>query len=750
MTVISPSLDDERLFTSRQAGGRFLYKIYFLVFLTGIVSLLYYRVTNIAYDHPVLWFLITLAEFWFGVTWFLQQGFRWAPTYHVEYPERLAESNLPPIDVLVCTADPDREPPSIVANTLLSLMSYDYDVNKLSYYISDDGGSQLTFHAVYLASIFAKSWLPFCKKYNVEPRSPKVYFSTSSTSSPSGQSFRQEYDKIKAKFEKMQERIEKAGQIRNVPIETRNEHKGFKEWDTKVDPRDHASIIEVLLRGNGVDKDDEGNPMPSLVYVSREKRPTSHHRFKAGALNALNRVSALISNAPLVINVDCDMYSNNSQALRHAVCYFLDPKESHRIGYVQFPQSFGGITDNDLYGNGVKRIYEIEFFGTNAHNGPMYAGTGTIHRRESLNGRKYDPNVKIKLEDKSVRGSKNWVELEVHAKLVTTCTYEEGKPWGSEMGLMYGSAVEDVYTGLVLHSRGWNSIFCSPERKAFLGLAPVNTNDTLIQHKRWSTGLLEIFLSDYCPMSLANLFGDGKLKLGQIMCYSFYTLWALWCLPMLIYAVVPPLAMVNGISLFPKVTNPWFRIFIFLGISSHVFSLAELMLAKGTFKMWWNETRMWMLKGTSSYLFSVMVTILKALGISESGFEITSKVIDEEALKRYNKEMMEFAVASPMFIPPITLSLLNLYCLARTVVSLVTATVMSNNLEEAELNTSLGVSNSLALVLQIIISGYISIMSLPIYKAMILRMDKGRMPTSVTVYSIGLCVTLVYLASVFM
>lgn len=118
------------------------------------------------------------------------------------------------------------------------------------------------------------------------------------------------------------------------------------------------------------------------------------------------------------------------------------------------------------------------------------------------------------------------------------------------MGLMYGCAVEDVFTGLVLQSKGWQSVYCTPERKAYLGLAPVNTNDTLIQHKRWSTGLLEIFLSDYCP--LTN--GVGKLKLGQIMCYSFYTLWALWCLPMLIYALVLPLAMANGISLFPKVS----------------------------------------------------------------------------------------------------------------------------------------------------------------------------------------------------
>ncbi|OVA04852.1 Cellulose synthase [Macleaya cordata] len=729
--MTSSTADHRRLFITRQAGGRFLYKIYFIIFVAGIASLFYYRLTHIHSDHPLLWLIISLAEFWFAATWLFQQGFRWAPTFHVEYPERLPKDDLPAVDVLVCTADPDREPPSLVANTLLSLMAYNYDANKLAYYLSDDGGSELTFHAVYQASIFAKIWLPFCKKYNVEPRAPQVYFSSENSASGGvGQSFRQEYDTVKVKFEEMQERIEKAGRLRKVTNETRKEHKGFKEWDSKVDPRNHQSIVEVLLRGNGVDKDSEGNTMPTLVYVSREKRPGQPHHFKAGALNAMNRVSAVISNAPLVLNVDCDMHSNNSQALRHAVCYFLDPKESHRIGYVQFPQSFGGVTENDLYANGVKRIYEIEFFGTNAHNGPMYAGTGSVHRRESLNGRKYDPRVQLKLEDKSVPGSKNWAEFEVKAKTVTSCTYEKGKPWGDEMGLMYGSAVEDVFTGLVLQSRGWQSVFCSPERKAFLGLAPVNTNDTLIQHKRWSTGLLEIFLSDYCPWTN----GVGKLKLGQIMCYSFYTLWALWCLPMLIYAIVTPLAMVNGISLFPKGSDPWFRVFTFLGIASHIFSLGELMWARGTFKMWWNETRMWMLKGSSSYLFSVMVTILKALGISESGFEITSKVIDEEALKRYKKEMMEFAVASPMFIPPTTLSLLNLYCLFKTVITI----------------ANVGLSSLDHLVLQIIISGYISIISIPIYKAMFLRKDKGRMPTSVTIYSILICLALLYLSSIFM
>lgn len=37
---------------------------------------------------------------------------------------------------------------------------------------------------------------------------------------------------------------------------------------------------------NGV-HDNEGNELPRLVYVSREKRPGFDHHKKAGAMNAL-------------------------------------------------------------------------------------------------------------------------------------------------------------------------------------------------------------------------------------------------------------------------------------------------------------------------------------------------------------------------------------------------------------------------------------------------------------------------------
>ena len=46
------------------------------------------------------------------------------------------------------------------------------------------------------------------------------------------------------------------------------------------------AILQVFLGQNGV-RDIEGNELPRLVYVSREKRPGYDHHKKAGAMNAL-------------------------------------------------------------------------------------------------------------------------------------------------------------------------------------------------------------------------------------------------------------------------------------------------------------------------------------------------------------------------------------------------------------------------------------------------------------------------------
>ena len=62
-------------------------------------------------------------------------------------------------------------------------------------------------------------------------------------------------------------------------------------------------------------------------------------------------MSAVISNAPYLLNVDCDHYINNSKALREAMCFMMDPQGGKNICYVQFPQRFDGIDRHDRYSN---------------------------------------------------------------------------------------------------------------------------------------------------------------------------------------------------------------------------------------------------------------------------------------------------------------------------------------------------------------------------------------------------------------
>lgn len=84
---------------------------------------------------------------------------------------------LAPVDVFVSTVDPLKEPPLNTANTVLSILAMDYPIDKISCYISDDGASMCTFEALSETAEFARKWVPFCKKFLIEPRAPEMYFS---------------------------------------------------------------------------------------------------------------------------------------------------------------------------------------------------------------------------------------------------------------------------------------------------------------------------------------------------------------------------------------------------------------------------------------------------------------------------------------------------------------------------------------------------------------------------------------------
>lgn len=97
--------------------------------------------------------------------------------YRYEKEGQSLSSQLPSVDIFVTTVDSLKEPPLVTANTVLSILAVDYPVDKVSCYISDDGTSILTFQALSETCEFARKWVPFCKKFGIEPRAPEWYFS---------------------------------------------------------------------------------------------------------------------------------------------------------------------------------------------------------------------------------------------------------------------------------------------------------------------------------------------------------------------------------------------------------------------------------------------------------------------------------------------------------------------------------------------------------------------------------------------
>lgn len=71
------------------------------------------------------------------------------------------------------------------------------------------------------------------------------------------------------------------------------------------------------------------------------------------------RVSGLMTNAPYILNVDCDMFVNNPKILLHAMCLLQDPIIDKQYAFVQFPQSFYNGLKDDPYGNQFHVMLEV-------------------------------------------------------------------------------------------------------------------------------------------------------------------------------------------------------------------------------------------------------------------------------------------------------------------------------------------------------------------------------------------------------
>ncbi|KAG4985673.1 hypothetical protein AAZX31_12G092700 [Glycine max] len=639
-----------------------------------LLWLLGYRVISINnYSFP--WFVAFLCESWFTISWFLALTTQWSPAVTKTYPDRLLQSvqELPPVDLFVTTADPELEPPIITVNTVLSLLALDYPAHKLACYVSDDGCSPLTFYALQEASKFAKFWVPFCKKYEVQVRAPLRYFFDKPEVSTANNTpkFKQEWLKMKDMYDQLSRKIDLDSFTKSNPC--------LGEFATfsNTERTNHPSIIQVIWENN----ESLADGLPHLIYISREKRPKQPHHFKAGAMNVLTRVSGLITNAPFMLNVDCDMIVSNPKIVLHALSILLDPKGEKEVAFVQCPQQFYATLKDDPFGNQMTILFKNLAPGLAGLQGPFYGGTNCFHRRKVIYGRSPDNIEKGSgISDEEFKekfgASKDFLKSAAFAlkgriyspndinisnvvdvaSQVAGCGYEYGTGWGKQVGWIYGSITEDVLTGLTIHEKGWRSELCTPSPIPFTGFAPGGGPTSMAQQKRWATGMLEIFICKHCPI-ISSLF--RKLTLRQCLAYMWIINWGLQPVFEVCYACLLAYCIITNSNFLPQ--DLGIRIPIAFFAIYKVYTVCEYLAAGLSVREWWNNQRMSRITSMNAGFCAFLSVLLKLLRISETVFDVTKKdlpptgnVLDDKDAGRYTFD------ESVVFLPGTTILLLQL------------------------------------------------------------------------------------------
>ncbi|CAN6311420.1 unnamed protein product [Urochloa humidicola] len=633
-----------------------------------------------------MWTTVSIAgELWFALMWVLDQLPKMQPVRRAVNTAALDELLLPSMDVFVTTADPEKEPPLVMANTILSILAADYPADKLTCYVSDDGGAQVTREAVEEAARFAALWTPFCRKHGVEPRNPEAYFGAGVHGGVKARAVaRRDYKgmawselardrrRVRREYEELRLRIDalQAGDTR-----------GRQRWSMADDgscrrsgtAEDHAGVVEVLVRPpshtpqlgvvdatNLLDLSSVDVRVPAVVYMCREKRRGVAHHRKAGAMNALLRASAVLSNAPFILNLDCDHYVNNSQALRAGACLMLD-RGGGDVAFVQFPQRFDGVDAGDRYANHNRVFFDCTELGLDGLQGPIYVGTGCVFRRSALYGvdpPRWRPHGGAAAEAdtfgtstpflRSVRAALNQSSSEQlnnatpppcpfhggaatgeEAAPLVSCGYEDRTAWGRDIGWVYGTVTEDVATGFCLHRRGWRSAYYATAPDAFRGTAPINLTDRLHQVLRWAAGSLEIFFS----RNNALLAGRRRLHPLQRVAYLNTTLYPFTSVFLMVYCLLPaafPFLAGNAAAALSMGTPPASATYIaFLAAlmaTLAVVAVLETRWSGITLGEWWRNEQFWMVSATSAYLAAVARVALKVAAGKEISFKLTAKL----------------------------------------------------------------------------------------------------------------------------
>ncbi|XXG43009.1 hypothetical protein AAC387_Pa01g3145 [Persea americana] len=760
------------------------YRLLVVIRLIALSLFLTWRVRNPNEDAMWLWGVSIVCEIWFAFSWILDQLPKLNPINRAtdlaalkdkfEQPSPTnpqGRSDLPGFDVFVSTADPEKEPPLVTANTMLSIMAAEYPVEKLSCYISDDGAAILTFEAMAEACNFAQLWVPFCRKHNIEPRNPDSYFSIKGdpTKNKKRPDFvkdrrwiKREYDEFKVRINGLSDVIKKRCDALNRREEEQMGLSKDRSGDGKGDggnvtkatwmadgthwpgtwfcptadhkKGDHAGILQVMIKvpecepvyggpnEQALDFTDIDIRLPMFAYVSREKRPGYDHNKKAGAMNALVRASAILSNGPFILNLDCDHYINNSLALREGMCFMMD-RGGDRICYIQFPQRFEGIDPSDRYANHNTVFFDGNMRALDGLQGPVYVGTGCLFRRYALYGfhppraneysglwgQKKTPAQNITLPT-SVDAEESQPlnvhpDLNLPQKFGNSSMFTEsiavaefqGRPLADHPSIKNGRPPGALLAPRPLLdaptvAEAISVISCWYEDKTEWGdrvgwIYGSVTEDVVTGYRMHNRG----WRSVYCitkrdaflgtaPINLTDrlhqvlrwatgsveiffsrnnaFLATPRLKFLQRVAYLNVGIYPFTSIFLIVYCFLPALCLFSG-HFIVQTLNPTFLIYLLLiTVSLTLLSLLEVKWSGIGLEEWWRNEQFWVIGGTSAHIAAVIQGLLKIIAGIEIAFTLTAKAAAEDEDDIYAD--LYVVKWTSLFIMPLTIIVVNL------------------------------------------------------------------------------------------
>jgi cellulose synthase (UDP-forming) len=332
---------------------------------------------------------------------------------------------------------------------------------------------------------------------------------------------------------------------------------------------DYPHFNIFILNDGRVAKKSNWQEMEDLARTYHSQGVRCITRTTPGGAKAGNINHALTqTTAAFVAILDCD-HIPTRDFLKRMMGYFVD----ERVGFVQSPQYYRNHTAS--YVANAAWQQQTLFFGPicrgkDRTNSMFMCGTNMIIRRQALE---------------------------------------------SVGGMQEASITEDLLTSLLVHAKGWRSVYVP--RILAKGLAPEDLGSYWQQQARWARGSLEVLIK-YNPLTLPGL--SGAQRLQYLASVSFY----LTGLVVLIDAALPIFYLYWGIIPVSSATMALALIFIpYIFITLYVLQLVSNFAF--SFRAIAFSLAAWPIH---------MMALLSAIFRIKSSFKVTSKENQEDSYLR--------------------------------------------------------------------------------------------------------------------